>query len=939
MRLASLLEQTDEARRECVNAASLDERRELFAEIWGGIRQKSLYGGQPSSENSNQGVQLARLALSMAMDAADSELQLEAWCMLAYTLNADEQYAESLEYYRLAIEGLEKSGNHARAARNRLGYLTALSMVGRYDEAVAVGWIAQQWFQSNADDEGLARLCVNMGTMYQRLDQHALGLEYHEKAIQYFTKTNNEQALGQAYLNAGNAFGSIDRFEEADHAYSFSEQIGERLGLSNLVTQARYNRAYLYFLRGRNMQAVEHFGKLRVFFQENSSHRHAGLCDLDETEIYLQLNLPNDAARLARSAIESFASLNMSYEFAKASAFLGIALTQNRQFGDALQVFRRAQTLFEQENNQYWVALVKLYRAEVLYAVGRLWEARALAATAHDAFAGMGIVSKRVVSMILLGRVALDLNQAEQAATFVRSVQEWTQHNGNPLLLFPSYAFCAYAAECDGRLDEARRFYQLAAREIENRQTHLSHDELRIPFFPEKQTVYEKLLHFAIEDHPSQPDLPNAYLWCQRAKSTAMADLVAHHLSSIRSHGDEALLSRISRIRDELNNSYLRLRSEKADLPSLSNASSIQIKENELLANLRELSEVDPEYVSLQHVSSAALEQIQTALPEDTTLIEFFTLGNEVVAFLISRERAQVFRHLSPLGRIRYLEDQLRGDISKARSIHSNTRNGSAVSAQFANEQLAELYIRLIQPMRADLQTSGLIVVPHGVMHYIPFGALFDGENYLVDRFDISYSPSTSILKAVLERENARPARPLILSRPFSQSDEELSALQKVANDGEWCTGETFTRTRMLGNALHSEFIHISTDIQFRHDNPMFSAIRCADAWITAVDLYSMSCETGLLALSANMSGLNPAAGSESMKAITEALLYAGARTVLTGLWNVDTPTSGDFFAAFYGKWRNGATKCDALRYAAGSIRETRPHPLFWAPYILVGQR
>jgi tetratricopeptide (TPR) repeat protein len=411
MRLASLLEQTDEARRECVNAASLDERRELFAEIWGGIRQKSLYGGQPSSENSNQGVQLARLALSMAMDAADSELQLEAWCMLAYTLNANEQYAESLEYYRHAIEGLERTGNHARAARNRLGYLTALSMVGRYDEAIGVGWIAQQWFQSNADDEGLARLCVNMGTMYQRLDQHALGLEYHEKAIQYFTKTNNEQALGQAYLNAGNALGCIDRFEEADLAYGFSEQIGERLGLSNLVTQARYNRAYLYFLRGRNMQAVEHFGKLRVFFKENASHRHAALCDLDETEIYLQLNLPNDAARLARSAMESFANLNMSYEFAKASVFLGIALTQNRQFGDALQVFRRGQTLFEQENNQYWVALVKLYRAEVLYAVGRLWEARALAAAAHDAFAGMGIVSKRVVSMILLGRVALDLNQ------------------------------------------------------------------------------------------------------------------------------------------------------------------------------------------------------------------------------------------------------------------------------------------------------------------------------------------------------------------------------------------------------------------------------------------------------------------------------------------------------------------------------------------------
>jgi CHAT domain-containing protein len=939
MTLASLQEQAQEIRGQCVDAASAAELQQVFAEIWGRIRQKSLYGGQPSSGNSNRGVELAQLALFVATHTGDGQLFIEAWCMMAYTLNANEQYAESVEYYRLAIGGLERTQDYARAARNRLGYLTALSMIGRYDEAVETGLLAKRWFLATADHEGYARLCVNLGNVYQRLDQPALSLEYHENAIHHFRDTKNDQALAQIYLNAGNALGSLGRFEEADQCYSSCEEISSRLALNDLDAQARYNRAYLYFLRGRNMEAVEHFGKLRLHFKENASKRHAALCDLDETEIYLQLNLSNDAARLARCAMESFVNLNMRYEHAKAGVFLAIALTQNRQFGDALQVFRSSQLLFEEENNQYWVALVKLYRAEVLYAVGRLWEARSLALSAYDTFSTTGVVSKRVVSMILLGRVELDLNRHAKASSYVQMLLQWMNQDANPLLLFPGYAFCAYAAECAGKLDEARNFYQLAAREIENRRTHLGHDELRIAFFPEKQGVYEALLRLTLDENTPQPDVTTAYQCWQRAKSTAMADLAAHHLSSIRSHGGEALLSRIGRIRDELNNSYLRLRSEKADLPSLSNASSIQIKESELLSSLRELSEVDPEYVSLQNGSIAALEQVQALLPPDTTVIEFFTLGNEVIVFLVTSERAEIFRHLSPLGRIRYLENQLRSDLLKVSAMGSDGRNAALVSPAFANAQLAELYGRLIQPIRDRLRTTGLIIVPHGVMHYIPFAALFDGENHLLDCYDISYSPSSLLLTSSLKRKGVLQAQPLILGKPLSAGDQEFNALQRVAPDADWCTGDAFVRDRILKQPLCCDFVHISTDVEFRHDNPMFSCIRCADSWITAVDLYSMSCQTNLMTLSGNMSGINPATGGESRLAIIEAMLYAGARSVLTSLWNVEATAAGNFMEAFYGKWRSGGSKCAALRHAATTIRRTRIHPFFWAPYTLTGQR
>jgi len=810
-------------------------------------------------------------------------------------------------------------------------------MAGRHDEAIEAGLVAEQWFLSNGDEEGHARLCVNLGNVYQRLDQHARSLQYQEEAIRYFTKTSHEQALGQIYLNAGNSLAWLHRFEQADDSYAFSEQIGERLALSDLVAQARYNRAYLYFLRGRNMQAVEQFGKLRVFFEESGSHRHTALCDLDETEIYLQMNLPNEAARLARRAAGAFESLEMRYERARATTFLGIALTQNRQFGDALQIFRSAQSLFEEEHNHHWVALLKFYRAEVLYAVGRLWEARSLAASAHETFSASGVETQRIASMILLGRVALDLNRQEEVANYAPAILQSATQRSNPLLLFPCYAFSGYAAERAGHFDEAQRLYQLAAQEIENRSTHLHHDELRIPFYPEKQAVYEALVRLALRD-AAQPELTTAYVRCQQAKSTAMVDLVLHHLPSIRSHGDQTLLSRISRIRDELNSSYLRLRSDQAGMPPLTNLSSIQIKESELLRSLQELAEVDPQYVSLQCSSSAALERLQSVLPADRTVVEFFTLDNEVVAFVVSRDRARIFRHLSPLSRVRYLEDQLRSHFAKVSSISRQGCDELAISPEFANAQLAELYSRLIQPIRDAIHTPGLVIVPHGVMHYIPFAALFDGKDYLLDQFNISHTPSALFLRSSLNRKPLKAERPLIFGQPVSSADEEFIALQKVAPDAEQCTGTGFVRDRIVKEPLCREFVHLSTDVEFRLDNPMFSCLRCADSWVTAVDLFSTSCRTNLVTLSGNKSGFNPAAGPESMMAITEAFLYAGARSVLTTLWNVDRGTAGDFVEAFYREWRAGAAKCEAVRSAALSVRQKRMHPFFWASYILIGE-
>src|SRR5262249_15657579 len=154
---------------------------------------------------------------------------------------------------------------------------------------------------------------------------------------------------------------------------------------------------------------------LRRQFTTQDSLRHAALCDLDEAEIYLQFHVSADAATLAERAIGAFKELGMRYEHAKAVAFLGVALTQKMELTEAPAVLRQAQLLFEEERNDYWIALLDLYRAEILYSSRRLWEARSLAESARQRFEQAGNLSKHVLCLILLGRIAMDINEREEA--------------------------------------------------------------------------------------------------------------------------------------------------------------------------------------------------------------------------------------------------------------------------------------------------------------------------------------------------------------------------------------------------------------------------------------------------------------------------------------------------------------------------------------------
>jgi CHAT domain-containing protein len=913
---------------------------QTFDRIWHEIRGANLIAGQARNEVSAHTVSLAQHALQLATESGSDRFLVEAWRMLALTLNGNEQYQEAAAYYRKAIEKLEQTGQHSLAVRMRIGYVIVLANNGQYREALEAARPAENWLEQNTDEHARARLTLNKGIVYARLSDHLKAVESYSKAREIFQKLGDQPGIARTSLNLANILSNIDQFEHADTLYEECRKLSDVLHLDELSAQAGYNRAYLHYLRGRYSDALNSFGLLRQRFEISGSRRHSALCDLDEAEIYVQLGLSKDAAILARRAIQEFSLLGMPFEQGRAAANYGVAMIQMRRFAEALEAFRDAQKIFSEAGNAYWMGLLKLYRAEVHVSLHRLWEAQALAREAKTIFDQLGIPSKQVFSLVMLGRVGLALNDLISAEASTKEIAALVAATRVPLVLFPYHVLSAEIAERTRHWGDAERHYEAAVLELERHQARLHHDDLRVTFFKGRQQAYDSLVRLSLDRMQSDEGIALAYGWCERARSRGLVELLSHYAPSIHAQAEQTLLIKINHLREELNIQYARSQPESRPLATHANYEAIALKEQELARTLREISAVDPEYASLQQVSIANLESVRAGLPEKTTLVEYFTTGDEILAFIVSRREARVIRRLCPAGRILNVQERLGFQIEKFLLGRDYVRAHAEQILESTRNHLRSLYGFLIAPFIQDIQTPHVAIVPHGTLHFLPFHAFFDGGEYLIDKFEISYAPSASILKYCLEKQDAPGNVPLLVGVADEKAplvEDELKKIRGLFPDSRILQGKAATRAAFMEASKSSSFIHIATHAIFRQDNPMFSSFKLADGYFTAFDLFSLLCPTNLVTLSGCQSGMSEVTGSDDLIGLMRGFLYAGARSLLVSLWNVNDESTANLMVNFYREWHKGASKSAALRQAMLSVRETYPNPFYWAPFLLVG--
>ncbi len=308
--------------------------------------------------------------------------------------------------------------------------------------------------------------------------------------------------------------------------------------------------------------------------------------------------------------------------------------------------------------------------------------------------------------------------------------------------------------------------------------------------------------------------------------------------------------------------------------------------------------------------------------------------------------------------------------VQLARSSKVNVKDLNRQIAEFrrllrdpkANAQptALALYQLLVAPVAQDLEQAGAKTVMlslDGALRYLPFAALHDGKQYLVQRWNLPMY--TSVTKGKL-RDAVTPqwqAAGLGLTRAIGGFKAlpavkgEMSSIVKVGNlgvlPGEVYLDEAFNAIRLKDVAQRKfQLLHIASHFQFSPGTEVNSFLLLGDGQqLTLGDIRTQNYRfdnVDLLTLSACDTGLGGGrdANGREIEGFGVIAQQQGAKAVLATLWPVADQSTAELMAEMYRRRQDeNLTKIEALRQAQISLmrKSKYSHPFYWAPFILMG--
>jgi len=891
---------------------------------------------------------MADLALTICQDTNDKESLARALRAKANVLYAQREHSSAVQLHEQAVACFESIGRTHEVARTLSGSIQPMLLLGEYDRAFAAAERARQIFAAEGNAWRLARLEINVGNIYHRQDRFHEASVCYERAYLGLMDEKDAEGIAAVLSNMATCYISLHAFSKAIDAYRKAREFCEAHAMPLLVSQADYNIAYLHYQRGEYGKAIEMLRAARIACMKVNDSYHFALCNLDLAELYLELNLSSDAADLAQQGYEGFRKLNMSYESAKCLAFSAIAASQQGHAFEGLKLFSEAREIFVREKNQAWPSLIDLYRALVFYNEGRFFESRRIAVETLNAFDRLNLSSKAVLAELLLARIALRLDDVEQGYRHVNDAIAKLAGLEAPALAYQAHLLMGNIHSAKGNAGQAYSSYQTARQALETLRSSLHGEELKIAFIENRLEVYEHLVEICLTRRDGTGGIEEAFTCIEQAKSRSLMDLFLRPAPSVSEQqtGQSDLVRSIRDLREELNWYYNLIERQQLQpeqqAPERIKALQEQagVREKELLHMLQEATPADAEQSGLQTPTSLPLETIRAAIPADTLIIEYFKVGDRILVCVLGREVLEILPvtlETRIAGFLRLLQFQL----SKFRLNPEYLETFKDSLLQSTQAHLSELYQELIAPVGSRLKASHLVFVPHGLLHYVPFHALCDGTQYLVDRYTVSYSPSASIFALSQGRSVKSSGPALVFGIPDVQAPailDEVHAVKRVLDQAELFVGEDATEAILRSKGPQGRLIHIATHGHFRHDNPMFSAIRLGTSYLSLFDLYQLRLPVDLITLSGCSTGLNVVAAGDELIGLARGLLHAGAQSLILSLWDVHDKSTADYMSVFYRLLRGGKDKATAIRDAMLELRSSYPHPFQWAPFILVGK-
>lgn len=338
----------------------------------------------------------------------------------------------------------------------------------------------------------------------------------------------------------------------------------------------------------------------------------------------------------------------------------------------------------------------------------------------------------------------------------------------------------------------------------------------------------------------------------------------------------------------------------------------------------------------------AKVEHLDTAqaiarLPQDTAIAVYHVLPDRTIAWTV--RAGGMTTTVIPAGR-----KQL--SVLTGRFRRTIFRRGSDTQ-----EQGRKLYELLVQPLGLNPAES-LIVVPHKALHYLPWQALHGPQGYLIEERSVATVPSLNAMLALGDRGGQVKPTMFALGNPDLEdpalalpgAEQEVKTIGGLFADAQIFVRQEASRPRFLAQAPGNGLIHVASHATVDEIDPLYSSIRLARAGqlrgeVEAHEILGLDLSAArVVTLSGCESGLGKVNDGDEFFGFKRTFLAAGAQSLLVSLWPVEDESTANLMAVFYHELRE-RPMIEALRRAQLSLLKSATHadPVFWAPFILVG--
>jgi CHAT domain-containing protein len=286
--------------------------------------------------------------------------------------------------------------------------------------------------------------------------------------------------------------------------------------------------------------------------------------------------------------------------------------------------------------------------------------------------------------------------------------------------------------------------------------------------------------------------------------------------------------------------------------------------------------------------------------------------------------------------------------------------DGRGVTLQNNMKEYTTLGYKLYQKLFNNLTNKNIILIPDGVISFIPFDALitkkttstnFENLPYLVQQSAINYAYSSTIL---LQEKNKKTENEKILGffpvfennhRGLSQLTYTLieSANIKKTFKGNFLIESNATKRAFEKIANQYSIIHLSTHAT-AGDYFEPPAIEFYDETLYLPEIYGYNLNTDLLVLSACETGIGTLRKGEGAMSLARGFSYAGVRNLIVSLWKVNDKSTEKLMTNFYKFYKNNNNKNEALHLSKlnylndFSISSNKKSPYYWASFIYIGE-